>query len=73
MQMKCGGRTSTVDSTNSTLVLIQIAVTLTTHPVNFVQKTRRMKMTIKEAMQATIIGLIVSIPFIIEIVKELVK
>lgn len=30
-------------------------------------------MTIKEAMQATIIGLIVSIPFIIEIVKELVK
>jgi biopolymer transport protein ExbB/TolQ len=54
-------------------VLTQIAVTLTTHPVNFVQKTRRMKMTIKEAMQATIIGLIVSIPFIIEIVKELVK
>jgi hypothetical protein len=70
MQMRCGGRTSTVDSTNSTLVLTQIAVTLTTHPVNFV---RRMKMTIKEAMQATIIGLIVSIPFIIEIVKELVK
>lgn len=30
-------------------------------------------MTIKEAMQATIIGLIVSTPFIIEIVKELLK
>jgi len=71
MQTRCGGRTSTVGSTNLTSRLIQIAVTLTTHPVNFV--TRRMKMTIKEAMQATIIGLIVSTPFIIEIVKELVK
>lgn len=30
-------------------------------------------MTIKEALQATIIGVIIAIPFIIEIFKELLK
>jgi hypothetical protein len=30
-------------------------------------------MTLKETFQATVIGLILSIPFLIEIAKELVK
>lgn len=30
-------------------------------------------MTIKQALQATIVGLILSVPFIIEIIKELNK
>lgn len=34
---------------------------------------RRMKMTIKEALQATIVGVIIAMPFIVEIIKELVK
>ena len=34
---------------------------------------RRMKMTIKEALQATIVGVIIAAPFIIEIFKELLK
>jgi ABC-type phosphate/phosphonate transport system permease subunit len=32
-----------------------------------------MMMTLKETFQATVIGLILSIPFLIEIAKELVK
>lgn len=30
-------------------------------------------MTLKEVIQATVVGLIVSAPFIVEIVKELMK
>jgi hypothetical protein len=56
------------------LRLTQIAVTLTMLAVNFVKMmTRRMMMTLKEIFQATIVGLIVSSPFIVEIVKELWK
>jgi ABC-type phosphate/phosphonate transport system permease subunit len=47
-----------------------IAVTLTTQPVN---SARRMMMTIKQTLQATLVGLILSVPFLIEIAKELVK
>jgi hypothetical protein len=52
------------------LRLTQIAVTLTILVVNF---ARRKMMTFKEVCQATIVGLIVSSPFIFEIVKELMK
>jgi hypothetical protein len=34
---------------------------------------RRMKMTIKEALQATIVGVLFASPFIVEIIKELLK
>lgn len=30
-------------------------------------------MTIKEAVQATIVGVIIAAPFIVEIIKELIK
>ena len=46
------------------------AVTPTTQPVNSV---RRMMMTLKQTLQATLVGLILSVPFLIEIAKELVK
>jgi hypothetical protein len=55
------------------LRLTQIAVTLPMMAVNFVKMMRRMMMTLKEVFQATIVGLIVSSPFIFEIVKELMK
>jgi ABC-type phosphate/phosphonate transport system permease subunit len=45
-------------------------VTLTTQPVNF---ARRMMMTIKQTLQAILVGLILSVPFLIEIAKELLK
>jgi hypothetical protein len=54
------------------LRLTQIAVTLPMMAVNFV-KMRRMMMTLKEVFQASLVGLIVSSPFIVEIVKELLK
>jgi hypothetical protein len=54
------------------LRLTQIAVTLPMMAVNFV-KMRRMMMTIKEAFQATIVGVLFAMPFIVEIIKELVK
>jgi ABC-type phosphate/phosphonate transport system permease subunit len=47
-----------------------IAVTPTTQPVNSV---RRMMMTLKQTLQATLVGLILAVPFLIEIAKELVK
>jgi len=32
-----------------------------------------MMMTLKQTLQATLVGLILSVPFLIEIVKELLK
>jgi len=60
----------TSDATASNCSTTPTAVTPTTQPVNSV---RRMMMTLKETMQATLVGLILSIPFLIEIAKELVK
>jgi len=63
-------RLVTSDATNIFCPNTPIAVTLTTQPVNSV---RRMMMTLKQTLQATLVGLILSVPFLIEIAKELVK
>jgi ABC-type phosphate/phosphonate transport system permease subunit len=60
----------TSDATATNWLTTPIAVTPTTQPVNSV---RRMMMTIKQTLQATLVGLILSVPFLIEIAKEVVK
>jgi ABC-type phosphate/phosphonate transport system permease subunit len=61
----------TSDATATNWLTTPTVVTLTTQLVNSV--TRRMMMTIKQTLQATLVGLILSVPFLIEIAKELVK
>ena len=60
----------TSDATATNWLTTPTVVTLTTQPVNSV---RRMMMTIKQTLQATLVGLILSVPFLIEIAKEMVK
>jgi ABC-type phosphate/phosphonate transport system permease subunit len=69
-QRRSSLRLVTSDATETSWLTTPIAVTLTTQPVNSV---RRMMMTIKQTLQATLVGLILAVPFLIEIAKELVK
>jgi ABC-type phosphate/phosphonate transport system permease subunit len=70
-QRRSSLRLVTSDATEHLLAnCTPIAVTLTTQPVNSV---RRMMMTLKQTLQATLVGLILSVPFLIEIAKELLK
>jgi ABC-type phosphate/phosphonate transport system permease subunit len=69
-QRRSSLRLVTSDATNISCLCTPTVVTLTTQPVNSV---RRMMMTIKQTLQATLVGLILSVPFLIEIAKELVK
>jgi hypothetical protein len=48
-------------------------LTAVTLPMMVVNSVRRMMMTIKEAFQATVVGVLFAMPFIVEIIKELVK
>jgi hypothetical protein len=63
-------RLVTSDATNICFPNTPTAVTLNTPPVN---SARRMMMTLKQTLQATLVGLILAVPFLIEIVKEMVK
>jgi ABC-type phosphate/phosphonate transport system permease subunit len=69
-QRRSSLRLVTSDATDSNCSTTPTAVTLTTQPVNSV---RRMMMTLKQTLQATLVGLILAVPFLIEIAKELVK
>ena len=63
-------RTCTSDATATNLLTTLTVVTLTTQPVN---SARRIMMSLKQTLQATLVGLILSVPFLIEIAKEMVK
>jgi len=69
-QRRSSLRLVTSDATSISCPNTQTAVTLNTPPVN---SARRMMMTLKQTLQATLVGLILSVPFLIEIAKEMVK